>query len=152
MGRLTYILGMKTILVACLAVVGFAVGLQAAEKIGEISHDELKAAIAKGKVFLVDVNGTESFNGGHIPGAIDYIANKDKFAALLPKDKSALIVAYCGNEKCGVYKKAADAAVALGYTNVKHYAPGIAGWKAKEKTESVTASAGSATKKSCCGS
>ena len=28
-------------------------------------------------------------------------------------------------------KKAKD----LGYTNVKHYAPGLAGWKAKEKTE-----------------
>jgi rhodanese-related sulfurtransferase len=39
------------------------------------------------------------------------------------------VVAYCGNEYCTAYLSAATAAQQLGYTNVKHYAPGIDGWK-----------------------
>lgn len=108
----------------CLAVAAYA----GSGKIGDISHADLQAAIAKKSVTLLDVNGSDSFAEGRIPGAIDYIAQKAKIAALLPKDKNALVVAYCGNEQCSAYKAAADAAVALGYTNVKHYAPGIDGW------------------------
>jgi rhodanese-related sulfurtransferase len=101
----------------------------------DISHDDLKKAIADKKVTLLDVNGSDSWKGGHIPGAIDFTATKD-LAAKLPSDKGALVVAYCGNENCTAYAAGAAAAQKLGYTNVKHYKSGIAGWKAKgEKTE-----------------
>jgi rhodanese-related sulfurtransferase len=114
----------------------FAADAAAPAKIADISLADLKTAIAAGKVSLIDVNGTESYVAGHIPGAIDFTVNKDKLAALLPADKAALVVAYCGNEHCGAYKSGAKAAIALGYTNVKHFAPGIAGWKsAGEATE-----------------
>jgi rhodanese-related sulfurtransferase len=98
-------------------------------KVADISHADLQAAIAKKAVTVLDVNGSESFAEGRIPGAIDFTASEKKLAALLPKDKSALVVAYCGNEHCSAYQAAASAAVALGYTNVRHYAPGIDGWK-----------------------
>lgn len=94
-----------------------------------ISHEELTAAVSEKNAVILDVNGTETYQAGHIPGAIDYLANKDNLESMLPADKNALIIAYCGNEKCGAYKKAANAAAKLGYTNIKHYAPGIAGWK-----------------------
>jgi rhodanese-related sulfurtransferase len=62
--------------------------------------------------------------------------DEDSIAALLPKDKNALIVAYCGNEYCNAYQAAASAAVALGYTNVKHLSAGISGWlQASQPTE-----------------
>lgn len=123
-------------LIACFALVTAAFAGEG--KVADISHDDLKAAIAAGKVTLIDVNGTETYNEGHIPGAIDFEASKDKLASQLPADKSALVVAYCGNEKCGAYKQGAKAAEKLGYTNVKHYSKGIAGWKkAGEKTEKV---------------
>ncbi len=98
-------------------------------KFSAISHDELQTAVTNADVVVLDVNGTESYKSGHIPGAIDYIANQDRLASLLPADKEALVVAYCANERCGAYKSAAEAATKLGYKNVKHYAPGIAGWK-----------------------
>jgi rhodanese-related sulfurtransferase len=98
-------------------------------KYAAISHADLQAAIAQKKVTLLDVNGTESFGEGRIPGAIDFVAHEAKIAALLPKDKDALIVAYCGNEYCPAYLAAANAAAKLGYRNVKHYSPGIDGWK-----------------------
>ena len=98
-------------------------------KVAAISHDDLQAAIAAKAVTVLDVNGSESFAEGRIPGAIDYIAQKAKIAALLPKDKNALVVAYCGNEYCSAYLAAATTAMELGYKNVKHYSPGIDGWK-----------------------
>jgi rhodanese-related sulfurtransferase len=101
----------------------------AAEKYPDIPLDELKRAIAEHKVTLIDVNGTDSFRAGHIPGAIDFIAKESEIPKLLPKDKSALIVAYCSNEDCGSYREAADVARQLGYTNVKHFSAGIIGWK-----------------------
>lgn len=101
----------------------------AGEKFPTISHAELKEAIAAKKVVLLDVNGSESYAKGHIPGAVDYTAKSDALGSVLPADKDALIVAYCGSETCGAYARAAEAARKLGYKNVKHYRPGIAGWK-----------------------
>ncbi len=99
-----------------------------AHAFADISTADLTHAIAAKQVTLIDCNGSESFAKGHIPGAIDFaVANKD-IAAHLPKDKAALVVAYCGGPQCGAYKSGASAAQALGYTNVKHYSEGISGW------------------------
>ncbi|MEI7962483.1 MAG: rhodanese-like domain-containing protein [Verrucomicrobiota bacterium] len=96
----------------------------------DISLADLKSAIATKKVTLLDVNGPATYAAGHIPGAIDYTAHMSDLATVLPADKSSMIVAYCGNEHCGAYARAAEAAQKLGYTNVQHFKPGIAGWKA----------------------
>ncbi len=95
----------------------------------DISMTDLQEAIASENVTVIDVNGTSSYKKGHIPTAIDFIQVKDDLASQLPSDKDALIVAYCGSPQCGAYAKAADAATKLGYTNVKHFSPGISGWK-----------------------
>lgn len=120
---------MKTLTALFLALGLAGVALAASSKVPNITHDALKSAIAAKAVTVLDVNGTESFTEGHIPGAIDFIANEKKIASLLPKQKDALIVAYCGNEYCSAYLAAATVAMNLGYTNVKHYSPGIDGWK-----------------------
>ena len=122
-------------LLAVLVISMFAGWLVAAET-GELTIPELKALIAAKTVTLLDANGTASWKEGHIPGAIDFAANKEKLGDLLPPDKGALIVAYCGSPKCGAYQAAVKAAVDLGYTNVKHLPAGIHGWKdAGEPTE-----------------
>ncbi len=95
----------------------------------DITHAELTAAIKAKSVVVIDVNGSDSFKAGHIPTAVDFDAQEKQLAAVLPKDKSALVVAYCGSEQCPAWKSAATAVAALGYTNVKHYTPGLAGWK-----------------------
>lgn len=102
----------------------------------DISIKELKKAIAEKSVTVIDVNGTESWEKGHIPTAIDFEGQSGKLAKLLPTDKNALVVAYCGGPKCMAYKEAAKAAQKMGYKNVKHLSAGISGWKdAGEKTE-----------------
>jgi rhodanese-related sulfurtransferase len=115
---------------ACLTATVYAGGFQ------DITIKDLKAEMAARNVTLLDANGTESWQEGHIPGAINFEAAESKLASVLPKDKNALIVAYCGNPKCMAYQAAAKAAKKLGYTNIKHLSAGIAGWKdAHEKTE-----------------
>jgi len=100
-----------------------------AEGFPDISIAELKAAIAAKSVVLIDANGSESWRAGHIPGAIDFDSSKGKLASLLPNDKAALVVAYCGGPMCHAYVGAAKAAEKLGYQNVKHLSAGISGWK-----------------------
>jgi rhodanese-related sulfurtransferase len=124
----------KLLALVCSLALGFVA--LAEEKFPDISHDELKSALASKAVTLLDVNGSETYAKGHIPGAIDFTKAQDTIASKLPKDKGALIVAYCANENCSAYQQGAKAAKELGYTNVKHYAKGIMGWKdSGEKTE-----------------
>jgi rhodanese-related sulfurtransferase len=118
---------MKKLLAVLMVALGATVVIAA--ECADITIPELKAAIAAKTVTLLDANGTESWQAGHIPGAVDFTTQKDKLAELLPADKSALVVAYCGGPQCMAYKAAAKAAVKLGYTNVKHLSAGIHGWK-----------------------
>jgi len=125
---------MKKLIAVCAAAL-FTVAVYAAHY-PEIQIKELKSAIADNHVTILDVNGSDSYKEGHIPGAIDYSAYKERLASILPKDKHALVVAYCGGPKCNAYEAAAKAAKELGYTNVKHLTAGISGWQAAgEKME-----------------
>ena len=126
--------GMKKLLLFAAAFV-IAANVYAAE-FPTITISDLKTAMASQKVVLLDANGSESWQKGHIPGAIDFSANKDSLASVLPQDKDVLVVAYCGNPQCPAYRAAAAAAKKLGYKNIKHLTAGIMGWKdAGEKTE-----------------
>lgn len=122
-------------LLTLLAIAVLAVSSYAGE-FPDVSISEVKALAESKKAVILDANGTESYNKGHVPGALDFAAIKDKLADVLPKDKNTTIVAYCGNPKCKAYQAAANAAEKLGYKNIKHMSAGIAGWKeAGEKTE-----------------
>jgi rhodanese-related sulfurtransferase len=107
-----------------------------AGEFADVSIKEVKQLAESKKAVIIDVNGTESYNKGHVPGALNFAAIKDDLASKLPKDKTTPIVAYCGNPRCQAYQAAAKAATKLGYKNVKHMSAGIAGWKeAGEPTE-----------------
>jgi|ERR1051326_859981 rhodanese-related sulfurtransferase len=95
----------------------------------DISITEVKSLAESKKAVIIDVNGTESYQKGHIPGALNYETVRARLAKVLPSDKNALIVAYCGGPKCKAYQAAATAAEKLGYKNIKHMSAGIAGWK-----------------------
>jgi rhodanese-related sulfurtransferase len=122
-------------LLAFLVTASVAVSAYAGEFTDISVKDVNKLAESKSAV-IIDVNGDDSFKAGHVPGALNFAAIKDNLDRSLPKKKDALIIAYCGNPKCGAYLKAAKAAEKLGYTNIKHMSAGISGWKeAGMKTE-----------------
>ena len=102
----------------------------------DVSITEVRALADSKKAVIIDVNGTESYKKGRVPGALDFAAIKGKLAEVLPKDKNTPIVAYCGGPKCKAYQSAATAAEKLGYKNIKHMSAGISGWqKAGEKMD-----------------
>ena len=75
---------------------------------------------------ILDVRTQEEYDGGHIPGAI-LIPNTEIEARAeeeLP-DKNQLILVYCRSGRRS--KLAAEALVALGYTNIKEFG-GIIDW------------------------
>lgn len=122
---------MKKLLTLALALVA-ASGFAA--EFPDISIADLKTAIADKKVVVIDVNGSSSYTAGHVPGAIDFASKGADLASALPADKNTLVVAYCGGPSCSAYKKAANKAAELGYTNVKHLSAGISGWKKAGET------------------
>lgn len=106
------------------------------EQAPQISLKDLKQVVTNKKATIIDANGIDMYKDGHIPGAVSYAKDGTKLAAILPADKNAEIVAYCGGPMCTAWEDAAKAVKALGYNNVKHFKGGIKGWKeAGEKVE-----------------
>ena len=94
-----------------------------------ITGSELKKVATAKSAFIIDVNSPDSFKEASVPGSINFGAHQKDFKTLLPKDKNAMIVAYCGGPSCNAWLKAAKEACALGYTNIHHFKEGITGWK-----------------------
>lgn len=94
----------------------------------DVEPTEMTELVKTKKATIIDVNSSDSFKESHIPGAIHYASNSDKLDTLLPKDKNALIVAYCGGKSCTAWQRAAKVACEKGYTNIKHFSSGISGW------------------------
>src|SRR4051812_5269967 len=99
----------------CFLAVTALFGIRAfAGEFPDITIPEVKKAIAEGKATIIDVNGTQSYQKGHVPGAKDFATVSSNLAKTLPSDKNALVIAYCGGPSCNAYTKAANAAKALG--------------------------------------
>jgi len=80
------------------------------------------------------------FESGHIPGAISVQESSlKKMTDKLPVDKAAMLIFYCGGEKCMLSHKSAYKAEALGYTNINVYAAGYPDWITKGNLGSVSA-------------
>ena len=95
----------------------------------KVTREELDALVARGEVTLVHALPEAYFRKEHIPGALqlDHERVDEQAPARLP-DKGAAIVTYCANLACPNSEIAANRLVALGYTNVRDYAAGIADW------------------------
>jgi rhodanese-related sulfurtransferase len=93
-------------------------------------------------VMIIDARPYKvKYTKGHIPGALSIpFSEFDKKANLLPKDKNALLIYYCGGLKCKLSHKSAKKAEKLGYKNVKVFAKGYPEWLSqKGNYASVTA-------------
>lgn len=95
---------------------------------GAVDIDQLAKWNAEGSVVVIDANKRETYETNHIPGAKHVDAEAVTVEAL-GADKNARLAFYCYNERCGASKRAAKAAMALGYTNVFVLEAGIEGWK-----------------------
>ena len=129
---------MKVMLLTLMAVSFIAAPLMAAEKETFTPyHTIVEANFVKGIVdgktvgIVIDARPKiKKYDKGHIPGALSMPTSQfDKMKGLLPADKGALIVFYCGGLKCALSHKNAFKAEKLGYTNIKVFAKGYPNWK-----------------------
>ncbi len=112
---------------------GFPKWMEIPGNYAAVSVDWVAAQLENGTpMLLVDSRPKRTkFDKGHIPGAISIPDSEfDKFSLLLPQDKNAQLVFYCGGLKCKLSHKSAAKAIALGYTNVKVFSEGYPSWKA----------------------
>lgn len=84
---------------------------------------------AKGKYNIYDTRPVLRFQEGAIPTATNIpYSSFDMMAENLPQDKNALIIYYDTDPDCVLGSGAAIKAQKLGYTNVRVYRDGLAGW------------------------
>jgi rhodanese-related sulfurtransferase len=81
---------------------------------------------------LIDSRPLPRFQEGAIPKAIHLpFIGFDKFADRLPKDKSQLVVFYCGGITCTLSPNSLRKAETMGYTNVRVYREGMPEWQTR---------------------
>jgi rhodanese-related sulfurtransferase len=98
-----------------------------------ISTDELKSILdKKDKFVLIDARTKPEYAESHIVNAVNIPDKKlEDNLALLPKDKSSLLIIYCNGVKCGKSKRLAQKLEPLGFTNIRIYLEGIPVWEEK---------------------
>lgn len=96
-----------------------------------VGVEMVKEKLVEGENYLlVDARPTSKFLQGSIPSAVSIPQSKfeDK-TGLLPADKNAPLIYFCGGFKCPLSHKSAMAAAALGYTDITVADAGYPGWK-----------------------
>jgi rhodanese-related sulfurtransferase len=96
----------------------------------EIETGELlKTMTGEAPYYLFDARPVKRFGKAHVPSAKPAHPKDDNFLSLLPGDKAALLVFYCGGPTCPYTGIAVDMAGKAGHTNLKGYQAGLPGWK-----------------------
>ena len=85
-----------------------------------ITRDELRGAIERHEVVVVDALPSSYFDQQHLPGALNLFVDEARERAfeVLP-DKDAAVVAYCSNAACPNSEGVARVLTSLGYTNTR---------------------------------
>jgi len=100
-------------------------------RIGSVSASYVKKVLDAGKAMVVDARPMKrKYAKGHVPGAISIPDSQfNKLVHMLPADKKAAMIFYCGGMRCPLSVKSATKAKALGYTDVKLFQGGYPEWK-----------------------
>jgi rhodanese-related sulfurtransferase len=96
----------------------------------DIGLEEMKTTVRQGNAVILDARAGKYDDGQRIPGAqsLNSQSSAEDIASVIP-NKEAAVVTYCSSTTCPASKALATHLGKLGYTNVKEYPAGIAGWK-----------------------
>lgn len=94
-----------------------------------IGREELKQAIDRGEVILVDARSPEKFSKSHLPAALNIpLGQAAELAPQLIPDKNAALVTYCVNFTWKLSEQLTRELQTLGYKNVRTYEEGRQDW------------------------
>ena len=117
----------------------FSTGMPSWKKAGNtpwVSSQHIKMVLNDPKriAMIIDARPGIKYNVGTVPGAMSIPFQQfDALKGLLPADKTAQIIYFCGGFKCNLSHKSAKAARELGYKNVVTFAAGWPAWKKASK-------------------
>ncbi len=94
----------------------------------DLSPAEVAAMLGQPNVFIYDCNEADMHAEARVPGA-KLTVYDEVTAAILPADRSAMLVFYCYSPECPAGAMAAQTALTLGYANVFCMSAGIVGWQ-----------------------
>lgn len=95
----------------------------------QVTLDQITEMIAAGNVVIIDARDLESYNKGHIDGAIHLSSYT------FPEDKSVQLVFYCGGPMCAAAPRAARKAISEGYTNTMVFTGGWLEWNERDDAQ-----------------
>ncbi|MGJ4884338.1 MULTISPECIES: rhodanese-like domain-containing protein [unclassified Bradyrhizobium] len=91
-----------------------------------IEHDELVRAHQQRSCVIVDVREPHEFKGGHIPGAVNHPLSRFDPGSLV-HDKPVVLICQAGGRSATALRRALSA----GRQDIRHYAGGMSGWRAR---------------------
>lgn len=80
---------------------------------------------------LINALASDAFIAKHIPSSINIPTENAEMAENVIPYKNAEIVVYCANEDCTASPELAEKLEDMGYTNVKDFEKGLAGWRSE---------------------
>ena len=136
---------LKEILIVCVWVVfgaltlwgidGFGLLSSTSKTLGnptlQVEFPEVYEIWKGGEVTFVDARSAANYRRGHIPGAVNIPINRIlPYLKMLPTDKEAPLITYCGNIYCPNAHQLMEVLLERGYQNVRFFPRGIKGWQA----------------------
>lgn len=100
------------------------------QKTHNLNTFQMKEYVESGEAVILDARSGKYDDGTRIPGAksLNDKSTAEEVAAVIPS-KNSTVITYCSNLQCPASKRLADHLSKLGYTHVKEYPAGIAGWQ-----------------------
>ena len=89
-------------------------------------HDELVRAHQQRSCVIVDVREPHEFKGGHIPGDVNHPLSRFDPGSLV-HDKPVVLICQAGGRSATALRRALSA----GRQDIRHYAGGMSGWRAR---------------------
>lgn len=119
----------KILSIALVMTLAFSLSALAQNTLKRVDYKELETMIEKGNVTVVDVRDINTYNQGHIEGAVN-IPNTNPasaYEAKLTKDDKIVLVCYGGVSSQRVGKMLMEA----GFTDITDMIGGMRAWRGK---------------------
>jgi rhodanese-related sulfurtransferase len=109
-----------------------------------LSAAEFQAYVVSRQVPILDARDAQSYNAGHVPGALNlppgksFLADYKKLEPTLARHKESLVIVYCADRWCDRSDELQMQLIAQGYQHVARFPGGWMEWQRARRGEDTT--------------